>query len=71
LFDQGRLQSRRSNLLAQTSPLTRDEANAWRQAHQTGESVRRDLPVRIDAWPIHEPAWKREIVRMEVADLGD
>jgi IrrE N-terminal-like domain len=71
LFDQGRLQSRRSNLLAHTPPLTSNETDAWRQAHQSGELVRRELPVRIDAWPIHEPAWKREIVRMEVVDLGD
>jgi uncharacterized protein DUF955 len=70
LFDHGRLQSRRSNLSGQLPPVNRAEANAWRQAHGTNKSVRLDSPTRIDAWPIHEPAWRREIVRTEVAECG-
>jgi hypothetical protein len=71
LFDHGKLQARRSNVPGKVPALSRDEADAWRQAHQTGEAFRRDTPFRIDAWPIHEPDWRREIVRLEVADLGD
>jgi uncharacterized protein DUF955 len=70
LFDHGRLQSRRSNLSGQLPPVNRAEANAWRQAHETNKPVRLDSPTRIDAWPIHEPAWRREIVRTEVAECG-
>jgi hypothetical protein len=71
VFDHGRLQSRRSNLPGRLPPVNREEASAWRQAHESNKPVRLDLPMRIDAWPIHEPAWRREIVRTEVAEWGD
>ncbi len=71
LFDQGRLQARRSNLPGKLPAITSAESDAWRRAHETGKAVRRVQPLRIDAWPIHEPAWRREIVRLEVVDADD
>ncbi len=71
LFDQGNLQARRSNLPGKPPAFTSAESDAWRRAHETGRSVRRDQPLRIDVWPIHEPAWRREILRLDVADFDD
>jgi hypothetical protein len=68
IFDNGKLQFRRWNLAAPTPRLTPDELRCWRHAHESGESVRENGVARIDAWPIHEPSWKREILRCEPND---
>lgn len=72
--DQGRILWRRGNRPGRTPPLTPPEQDAWRAAHRLGEPARcesRDLPPGIDdvrAWPIHEPEWKREIIRTALAE---
>jgi hypothetical protein len=66
IFDHGKPQFRRWNLPRRPPAISPDEWDAWRHAHQTGEAVRCCGPARIDVWPIHEPGWKREIIRLEL-----
>jgi hypothetical protein len=72
LADQGRCVWRRSNGLPRTPPLTSPERAAWTAAHDGGQPAQcepGELPDGIDdvrAWPIHEPGWRREIIRTEL-----
>ncbi len=74
LCDLGRVRWRRSNLAARPAKLLPEEAAVWRTAHESGESASAILdPERtglesVHAWPIHEPDWKREILRSVVAE---
>ncbi len=74
LFDLGRARWRQSNRLHRPPPLTAAEQDAQRAAHATGCAVRcerGDLPegiADVRAWAIHEPQWKREIVRTELEE---
>jgi hypothetical protein len=69
LADQGKKVWRKSNCHLRTPPMTPPEIDAWKIAHERGEAARcdtRGLPEGIDdvrAWPVHEPDWRREIVR--------
>jgi len=71
IFDHGKQQFRRWNRPRRPPPLAAGELKAWRRAHESGETVRERGPPRIDVWPVHEPDWKREIVRMELACHGE
>ena len=72
LADQGRTVWRRSNRSFRPPPLTPAERDAWTAAHDEGQPVQcdpRELPDGVDdvrAWPIHEPGWRREIIRTEL-----
>jgi hypothetical protein len=66
IFDHGKLHFRRCNRQQATPRLTSVEASCWLQAHDAGEVIRRQGAPRIDVWPVHEPDWKREIMRMEL-----
>lgn len=74
MFDHGRAVWRRSNRLHRPPPLSTVEQDAWRAAHETGQAVRceaGELPegiVDVRAWAIHEPEWKREIMRTEIGE---
>ena len=69
IFDQGRLMRRRSQPGGQAPPLSPIERACWRQAHQTGEPLRRSVGnLCVQAWPVHEPHWKREILRTRPSD---
>jgi len=69
IFDHSRLGFRRGNSGA-TPSLSSAERACQRQAHATGEACRRQTDVLIvRAWPIHEPGWRREIVRAEPIEL--
>lgn len=66
LFDQGRITWRRSNLPGRAPPLAEAERRAWQAAHhEATASDERIEGMRIQAWPVHEPDWRREIVRCE------
>jgi Zn-dependent peptidase ImmA (M78 family) len=73
VFDHDRQKWRRGNC-GRTPPLTPPECAARRAAHRLGRPAqcdRRELPDGIDdvrAWPVHEPNWKREIIRAELAE---
>ena len=72
LADQGRPVWRRSNRSFRPPPLTPAERDAWTAAHDGGHPVQcdpRELPDGVDdvrVWPIHEPGWRREIIRTEL-----
>ncbi len=73
LFDQGKMMWRRSNVLRQPPPLTVAEQGTWRVAHETCQAACCNLQdqawefpagiCEMRCWPVHEPDWRREIVR--------
>jgi Zn-dependent peptidase ImmA (M78 family) len=67
IFDQGRLYFRGSNLPGRVPPPTGDEIRCWKSVHRRNRPHESANPTaRIRGWPIHEPGWKREILRFEV-----
>lgn len=74
LFDQGQVRWRRSNTGGRPPELTREESQAWKAAHEknepgeTGCSPETSGLELVQAWPVHEPDWKREIVRSRIAE---
>jgi hypothetical protein len=68
IFDQGRLYFRRGNVPGRTPPPSPEEIRCWKAVHRSGQpgEASHDM-ARIRAWPIHEPDWKREILRTEIA----
>lgn len=67
LFDQGRLTWRRATGGGRVPPLTAIERQCWGFAHDKARSrTARSGALRVQAWPVHEPGWKREVVRAEV-----
>jgi IrrE N-terminal-like domain len=74
LCDLGAVRWRRSNLAACPARLLPEEAAVWRRTHESGECAAAILdPERtglesVHAWPIHEPDWKREILRSVIAE---
>jgi hypothetical protein len=74
MFDLGRIRWRRSNVASRPPALVPEERSAWREAHTTGLLAFATLDAesgleRVRCWPIHEPNWKREIMRSEVAEF--
>lgn len=72
--DHGRVTWRRSNATCRPPALLAEERDAWRACHSTGlpmdEFVDGETGIeRIRAWAVHEPEWKREILRSEVAEV--
>jgi hypothetical protein len=64
IFDQGRMTFRRTNVGEGAPPLTAAERRCQRRAHQSSRPAgERRGPQRVDAWPVHDPPWMREIVR--------
>ena len=64
IFDHNRMTFRRSNLPGQAPAISREEAECRGAAHRSGKSACGQIGLEtIAAWPIHEPDWKREIVR--------
>lgn len=77
LCDLGRVEWRRSNSSTRPPRMLPQELSAWQEAHATGvpsvavpHSAACGLEL-IRCWPIHEPDWKREIVRSEIAESSD
>lgn len=72
IVDHGRVSFRRSNLGGRVPGLSATEQDVWSRAHTTGVIHRRnDAHYRVRVWPIHEPDWKREIMRTEPVDDGN
>lgn len=67
IFDLGQLSFRASNVPGQVPAPSSREMACWRRAHARNLAEEsNDGPRKIQAWPVHEPGWKREIVRTEV-----
>ena len=73
VFDHGRRTWRKGNLDRRPPALLPLEIAARLAAHERGEPVVEETPLcRVQAWPVHEPGWKREILRTErQADFDD
>jgi Zn-dependent peptidase ImmA (M78 family) len=74
MCDQGRVRWRRSNVSGRAPRLSPREESAWQRCHEVGAPTSATLDPAttglemVRAWPIHEPDWKREILRSEVAE---
>jgi hypothetical protein len=69
VFDHGRMTRRRGNGQLAPPRLMPVEQEAWRRAHATGEACELRSPeVRVQAWAVHEPGWKRELLRTTPGD---
>jgi hypothetical protein len=73
ICDLGRVHWRKSNVSARPPAMLPEEVAAWQEAHQTGlaASERLDSETGLESvhcWPVHEPDWKREILRSEIAE---
>lgn len=70
IFDLGTLYLRRSNLPGRVPPLSAAEKRCWQNAHVGNEPNETSCGTqRIQAWPVHEAGWKREILRTEVEPM--
>jgi hypothetical protein len=75
LCDQGSVRWRRSNSCGRPPKLLPDEMSVWSKCHETGKaaSASPDSATTglesIRAWPIHEPDWKREILRSAIMEF--
>lgn len=66
IFDHGQLTLRRRSPQGRVPPLLPAELDAQRRAHCDGTASSRRGPWgRVRAWPVHEPEWKREIIRLD------
>jgi hypothetical protein len=71
--DLGRVHWRRSNITTRPPIWSPEEKAVWRESHETGLVTDATLDAetgleRVRCWAIHEPGWKREILRGEIAD---
>jgi hypothetical protein len=72
--DLGRVHWRRSNVTARPPQMLPEEMALWRQVHETGLPAEDALDPEaglssVRCWPIHEPDWKREILRSAIAEF--
>jgi hypothetical protein len=74
LCDLGRVVWRKSNTASRLPPLLPEERQAWQRAHVSASPIDETLDAlstgleRIRCWPVHEPDWKREILRCEITE---
>ncbi len=72
IFDHGRRTLRVGNVGAGSTVLWPVELACWRAAHETGQPAQRQAGgIAVRAWPIHEPEWRREILRTALDDCYD
>ncbi len=72
LFDQGHVTWRRSNTGTRSQPICDQELQCWRECHDLGLATYGEIvgeefsTIPLRCWPVHEPEWKREILRMDM-----
>lgn len=71
--DHGQVTWRRSNVKARPPSLLAEERAAWQLCHRTGLTADEFIDAesgleRVRAWAVHEPEWKREILRSEIVE---
>lgn len=70
LFDQDRLTWRRTNLGSRPPALSEKEITTRRATHNEAQTTEHEDGIcRIRCWAIHEPSWRREIMRTELLDV--
>ena len=68
IFDNGQRYSRKANFSGRHE-MQSLEQSAWKTCQRQAEPIDVNQgSLRVQAWPIHEPGWKREIVRTTVLD---
>jgi hypothetical protein len=71
IFDHEKISFRRSNVPGRVPPPSPSELACWRNVHR-GRNLcwsSKDAGL-IQGWSIHEPDWKREILRVEVDEFA-
>jgi hypothetical protein len=73
ICDLGRVHWRKSNVSARPPAMLPEEKAVWQEVHETGLAAWERLDAEcglqsVHCWPIHEPDWKREILRSEVTE---
>lgn len=72
VFDHGRVTRRRGNGQLSPPPLLPMEREVWRRVHQTGTpTIHQQEGVRVQGWAVHEPGWKRELLRTTAVGEGE
>lgn len=71
VFDQGRLTWRRSNSGGPPPSLLPLERSTWQRVHQENRACVIRSTARLQVWPVHEPQWRREILRLELTSDGE
>lgn len=72
VFDHGELTRRRTNGRLAAPPLMTVERQAQLRAHASGQPVAMTgRGVRVQAWPVHEAGWKRELLRTTPLDVEE
>ena len=72
--DQGGVTWRRSNTAGRPPRMLPEELRVWRETHDSGQPSAAPLDPTATGlewarcWPVHEPGWKREILRSEITD---
>jgi hypothetical protein len=72
--DLGRVHWRRSNVTVRLPSMLPEEKAIWLETHEIGLPAEEMLDSEtglglVRCWPIHEPGWKREILRSEIAEF--
>ena len=69
IVDAGRVTFRRTNLPGRAPPMCQAERQCQQRSSATGQFSQKEMSaMAVRAWPIHEPAWRREILRTELCD---
>jgi hypothetical protein len=69
IVDDGRVTFRRANLPGRAPPMFEAERQCQQRCRATGQRREVQMPaITVRAWPIHEPACRREILRTELCD---
>lgn len=72
VFDHGSLTRRRGNGQLAPPQLLSTEKDVWARVHSSGAAQETSTDsVRVQGWPVHEPGWKRELLRTTVVDEFD
>jgi len=67
IYDHAGITLRRSNVFGRVPPPSAREIECWRRTHETALAHQTTDGTRtVQAWPVHEEGWRREIVRTEV-----
>ncbi len=69
IFDQRQISFRRSNLPGRPPPLSSAEKTCWRKVHEENRPQASEDGA-VQGWPVHEPGWKREILRTAVDEFA-
>jgi Zn-dependent peptidase ImmA (M78 family) len=72
VYDNGQQTFRRSNRFRVKPEMTSTERDCQREVADQGLPILAEVPgMRVWGWPIHEPEWRREILRAEREETWD